>query len=585
MKAHFLNQNKKNKWLILGHDVERPINVADTNNVLMISGKEGSLIDPGGLEIFPKVLSTLTSFLSISGLKNIILTSGDPQSVSSLALWRKVCPDSLKVWAPDLLAPLLSHLDSECDFCLIPDSGMNLILNTDSNISLIPSHYLYSPSAYTIFDSTVGALYSGSIGASDRAIYSADDFSTLNFDEHIKFIEPYHKRWFSSQEARNAWLSRVEPLDISVLVPQRGAILSGRQINQFFSWFKNLEIGDVHFFNVPDVKLKDRLPNRIARQETKSIFEEQRGSDKFRLVTRSDFDGIVCAAILEELELIDDILFAHPNDMQEGRITITNRDIITNLPYVFGCHLAFDHHSNGVDHKEDRFDNYINQPEALSTARVVLNYFSSTENRLRISDSMMTAVDKSDSAQYKVDEILKPEKWTLLNFIMDPRTGLNRFKGFRVPNYEMMMSLVDCCRDYSIEEILALPDIKERADFLVEQTDLFKDQLKRCAIVNGNLVVINLLEEKLLYAGNRFMVYALFPQCNISMTVGWGRDRQKIVFALGKSIINRSSKTNIGDLLLTFGGGGHQSAGTCQITPPLFDSVRRALVHRVNQDG
>jgi nanoRNase/pAp phosphatase (c-di-AMP/oligoRNAs hydrolase) len=198
---------------------------------------------------------------------------------------------------------------------------------------------------------------------------------------------------------------------------------------------------------------------------------------------------------------------------------------------------------------------------------------------------MMAAVDQGDSAAYEMDDVLNPQKWALLNFIMDSRSGLGRFKGFRVPNYELMMGLIDYCSQYTIDEILELPDVKERVEFFLEQQEKFKEQLQRCTTLIGNLAVIDLLNEDTVYVGNRFMVYALFPECNISMHCMWGRDKKTIVYAVGKSIFDKSSKTNVGELMLQYGGGGHHAAGTCQTDPLLAPTVKQALIQKITEDG
>jgi nanoRNase/pAp phosphatase (c-di-AMP/oligoRNAs hydrolase) len=305
---------------------------------------------------------------------------------------------------------------------------------------------------------------------------------------------------------------------------------------------------------------------------------------KHRLVTRSDFDGLVCAALLRERDLIDDITFVHPKDMQDGKIAITSRDITTNLPYVEGVHLAFDHHLSETI-RVGRRDNHIIDPLAPSAARVVYEHFGGKDSFPRISDEMMEAVDKADSAQYDKDEILNPKGWELLNFIMDARTGLGRFRTFRISNYDLMMELIDYCLAHSIEEILALPDVHERVTLYLEHQDRFKDQIQRCGTVHGNLVVLDLRHEETIWAGNRFMVYALFPQCNISMHVMWGLKQQNTVFAVGKSIFDRSSRTNVGELMLEYGGGGHHAAGTCQIANDKARDVMGELIERITADG
>lgn len=305
----------------------------------------------------------------------------------------------------------------------------------------------------------------------------------------------------------------------------------------------------------------------------------------FRLVTRSDFDGLVCAVLLKELDILKEIKFVHPKDMQDGKIEVTENDITTNLPYVPGVYLAFDHHLSEMTRVKDQSSNHIIDPNAPSAARVVYNYFGGRERFVNVSEEMMAAVDKADSAQYDLEEVLNPSGWALLNFLMDARTGLGRFKEFRISNYSLMMELIDHCRTKSIEEIIKLPDVQERVDLYFEHADLFKEQLKSCATVHNNLVVLDLQQEDVIYSGNRFMIYALFPECNISIHRMWGFQKQNTVFTVGKSIFNRTSKTNIGELMLGYGGGGHLNAGTCQIGHHQANTVLQELIKKINLDG
>ncbi len=307
-------------------------------------------------------------------------------------------------------------------------------------------------------------------------------------------------------------------------------------------------------------------------------------STKYRLVTRSDFDGLVCAVLLKKLDLIDDIKFVHPKDMQDGKIPITDRDITTNLPYVEGAHLAFDHHSSETLRVGKR-DNHVIDPHAASAARVVYRHYGGKERFADVSDEMMDAVDKADSAQFSEYEILDPAGWVLLNFLMDARTGLGRFREFRISNYELMMKLIDACISLPVGEILRLPDVAERVELYDEHENLFKDQLHRCATIHKNLVVLDLRNEETIYAGNRFVVYALYPACNISIHVMWGLKKQNTVLATGKSILDRSSKTNVGELMLAYGGGGHEAAGTCQIENDRADAALAEIVAKINADG
>ena len=307
--------------------------------------------------------------------------------------------------------------------------------------------------------------------------------------------------------------------------------------------------------------------------------------EKFRLVTRSDFDGLVCAVLLNELELIDDIKFVHPKDMQDGKIDITARDITTNLPYVATAHLSFDHHLSETIRNTGERKNHIIDPKAPSAARVVYDYYGGKKAMPTITDDMMDAVDKADSAQFSSDEIINPTGWVLLNYLMDARTGLGRFREFRISNYTLMMDLIKYCRNHNIDEILALPDVKERVDLYFDQKQKAGEQIQRCATVHQNLVVLDLRNEETIWAANRFLIYALFPETNISIHVMWGVQKQNTVLATGKSILDRSSKTNVGELMLQYGGGGHNAAGTCQVDNEQAEDVLGALINQINSDG
>lgn len=306
---------------------------------------------------------------------------------------------------------------------------------------------------------------------------------------------------------------------------------------------------------------------------------------KYRLVTRSDFDGLVCAVLLKHLGMIEEILFVHPKDMQDGKIAVSDNDITTNLPYVAGVHLAFDHHLSETIRNTGERGNHIIHPEAPSAARVVYDYYGGDKAFPAEWADMMAAVDKGDAAQFNRDEVLDPHDWDLLNFLMDARTGLGRFREFRISNYQLMMDLINYCRNHTITQIMALPDVKERMDLYFEHSEKCKEQIQRCATIHGNLVVLDLRKEEVIFAGNRFIIYAMFPQTNISIHVLWGLKNQNTVFATGKSILNRSSNTNIGALMLEYGGGGHENAGTCQVANEKAEQVLQELISRINAAG
>lgn len=308
-------------------------------------------------------------------------------------------------------------------------------------------------------------------------------------------------------------------------------------------------------------------------------------AETYRLVTRSDFDGLTCAVLLKELGMIDEVVFVHPKDMQDGKVQITSRDITTNLPYVPGCHLCFDHHSSELGRVEGEVTNRVIDPDAPSAARVVYKHFGGKERFPNIADDLMEAVDRADSAQYEVEDVIAPTRWTLLSFIMDPRTGLGRFREFRISNYQLMMLLIELIRTKPVEEILEEPDVKERVDLYFEQEKLFKEQLSQVSKVYGKTIVIDHREVDPIYAGNRFMVYALYADCTVSIHVMWGFKKQNTVLAMGKSIFDRSAKVHIGDLALKYGGGGHAAAGTCQVPPDQAETVLKELIAAIKAAG
>jgi len=306
----------------------------------------------------------------------------------------------------------------------------------------------------------------------------------------------------------------------------------------------------------------------------------------YRLITRSDMDGLVCAVLLKELDLVGEIEFVHPKDMQDGKIEVTARDITTNLPYVPGVFVAFDHHASEMSRMDGLKENHIIDPNTPSAARVVYNYFGGRARFPKVSDSMMYAVDKADAAQFTREDVLDPQGWELLSFLMDARTGLGRFREFRISNYQLMMDLIEACRvEPDIDQLLKLPDVAERVELFKSHQEKFEDQIKRCTTVHGPLAVLDLRNEDVIYAGNRFMIYALFPETNISCHVMWGKAKQNTVLAFGKSIFDRSNSTHVGELMLRHGGGGHTAAGTCQIDTAKADDVLAGLIETIKKDA
>ena len=305
---------------------------------------------------------------------------------------------------------------------------------------------------------------------------------------------------------------------------------------------------------------------------------------KMRLVTRSDFDGLACAMMLRELNLIDDIKFVHPKDVQDGKIELSKNDITTNLPYDPRVGIAFDHHASEEERLKavETDGKLINDPNARSASRVLYDYYGGKAAIPGISEELLAAVDKGDSADFTVDEILNPKRWVLLHFLTDPRTGLGRFHHFRISNYNLMMDLIDHCRKHSVDEVLELPDVKERVDLYFAETEQFVAQLKRLAKVEGKVVVLDLRNEEVIHAGNRFMIYALFPETAISVHVSWGFQKQNTSVMIGKSIVNKTSDVDIGAICLEYGGGGHKNAGTCQLDNDKVDAELPNIIAALN---
>jgi nanoRNase/pAp phosphatase (c-di-AMP/oligoRNAs hydrolase) len=306
--------------------------------------------------------------------------------------------------------------------------------------------------------------------------------------------------------------------------------------------------------------------------------------NKYRLVTRSDFDGVVCGALFNELEMIEDVSFAEPREMQAGKVEISDHDITANLPYVEGVHICFDHHVSESERIGEK-ENHVIDPDAPSAAHVVYDYYGGAEKLPNISPELLIAVDKADSAQYSQEDVLAPEGWVLLNFVLDPRTGLERVKEFSISKDELLVRLMTYCRHNPIEEILVLPDVAERIEAYLFNSEFGELQVARCTEIRGDVAITDARSEDQLHMVNRFMVYALNPEAKVSLSIQAGPEPGHCTIAAGKSIINRDSSANLGTMLLEFGGGGHANAGTCQVADDKVDEVVATLVERINAAG
>ena len=300
-----------------------------------------------------------------------------------------------------------------------------------------------------------------------------------------------------------------------------------------------------------------------------------------RLITRADFDGLVCGAILMELGLIDRWKFVHPKDLQDGKIEVSDDDILTNVPYAEGCCMWFDHHTSELERVGMDVNVEGAQYAAPSAARIVYEYYDGA-TRLPYLEEMVTAVDKVDSARLTVDEIINPKGWVLLGFIMDPRTGLGRHHKFSVGNWELMEELMDACRDFNIDELLMLPNVAERIEYFNKQTDEFREMILKYSHPNDQVVITDVRGVNPIATGNRFLLYSLFPDQNISIWIADGLVGNTMI-AVGHSITNRSSTVDVGRYMMKHGGGGHSKVGTCQVPSADADSIVQLLIEEFNQ--
>ena len=306
-------------------------------------------------------------------------------------------------------------------------------------------------------------------------------------------------------------------------------------------------------------------------------------SETYTLYTRSNFDGLVCAALLKEIGLIDDVKFVHPKDVQDGKIQLGETDITASLPYCSGVYMAFDHHSSEAVRTKEVKENYIIEPAAPSSARIIYEYFGGEDRFSSNLHDLMDAVDKADCTNFSENDVLNPQGWVFLNYLMDPRTGLGRFRNFTISNYNLMLKLVDLCPKKSITEIMEDPDVRERIALYNEEKEKFKEQIKRCTKVDEKIAILDVRNEELIHVGNRFMIYALFPECNVSIHIFDGKQKQNTVFAVGKSIVNRSCPIDIGAMMYEYEGGGHMNAGTCQVDNDKADETLKSIIEKIKK--
>ena len=301
-----------------------------------------------------------------------------------------------------------------------------------------------------------------------------------------------------------------------------------------------------------------------------------------RLLTRSDFDGLACAVFLKEAGVIDSYKFVHPKDLQDGLVEVGPNDCLANVPFVEGCGLWFDHHSSEQERNACQGRYQGDSRPCPSAAHIVYDYYGGA-GRFPRYGALLDAVDKVDSANLTIDEILHPTDWVLLGFIMDPRTGLGRFREFTISNYQLMEKLIDWCREMDIHQIMQLSDIQERVELYWEQNDQFIQMVKTHTVTRGGVIITDLRGQETIYTGNRFLIYSLYPQQNISIWIVSGRGGQGCSCAVGHSVLNRTSKVDVGRVMLKYGGGGHRVVGTCQFSDDTMENLVPLLIEDIIQ--
>jgi hypothetical protein len=283
---------------------------------------------------------------------------------------------------------------------------------------------------------------------------------------------------------------------------------------------------------------------------------------------------LTCAILLSEVEQIDEVDFAHPKDVQDGKATLSKNDILANLPFDERAGLWFDHHISQADASWNDFAGAYDV--APSAARVIANHYKSP--KFARYENLLEATDRMDAAELTRDDIVSPKGWILVGYTLDPRTGLSDFR----PYFRHVMSLV---KSKSAEEVLKDPQVQERVAKLREEEDAFLKSLKEHSKADGNVVVTDFRGTGDLPHGNRFLIYTLFPEQNVSVRVADGFNKQFVSIQVGHSILNRTCKTNVGELLLEHGGGGHFGAGTCQPTAEDASNVLASIVNVLKENG
>ena len=317
-----------------------------------------------------------------------------------------------------------------------------------------------------------------------------------------------------------------------------------------------------------------------------------------RLVTRADFDGLVCGALLTRFEPIDAYLFVEPKFMQDGLVEIRAGDIIANLPYHPNCTLWFDHH---VTNTTPDFPQPIVLGKggfrlAPSAARVVYEYYKelgnqqpigSGEETTRLTDSEITAfldserikyllheTDRIDAGKLEPQDVLDPQGYVLVSMTTDGRNAGDEPYWLRI---------IELLRDASLEEVLRDPEVSRRCQQIRDEQEQLRKLLLARTVMKGNVIFVDLRGIQEIPDGNRFLIFTLFPQGNIQVKVADDKQRENTTsISVGYNIFNTTSKVNVGELLSHHGGGGHKVVGSCRVPNDQAEAAIREIVAAVS---
>jgi len=243
MECQILYKQDDHIWYAFGQDPAKPENIIDTNQIVICSGNDTVLLDPGGMEIFPNFLAALTEKVSIESIKHIFLSHQDPDIGSSLSLWRRICNDDVKIYLPWMWASFVAHFDVESTLISVPDEGMTMRLSNGRALDMIPAHFLHSPGNLHMYDPRANILFSGDIGAALMPTAARKGFFVEKFDLHTQYMEGFHQRWLGYADARDAWISQIRRLAPAMIVPQHGLCFKDDNVGAFLDWLGDLEIG------------------------------------------------------------------------------------------------------------------------------------------------------------------------------------------------------------------------------------------------------------------------------------------------------------------------------------------------------